>query len=201
MWLSFSFFSRRRMISAGSVLPLHSRNSTIYQSEGIIGQAGKFVEAGAGLLKAVWEGISGAASWLWEKVTGFFSAIGEGIASIFSTSVSEINTELKTIRADYDDLEERMRKLKEQDAADVAGSFYPVNPKSDDEIMREAILDQIEANSYRPNAREDAERMMDWLPTPTFVVAIGDEAIAVANNTYNGNRGPYLQEGAFVNAP
>lgn len=168
---------------------------------GIIDQAGKFVEAGAGLLKSVWEGITGAASWLWEKVTGFFGTIGEGIASIFRGSVSDIETEIKTIKADYDDLEERMRKLKEQDAADVAGSFYPVNPMSDDEIMREAILDQIEANSYRPSAREDAERMMDWLPTPTFVVAIGDEAIAVANNNYNGNRGPYLQEGAFVNAP
>ncbi|WP_277669058.1 phage tail protein [Caproiciproducens galactitolivorans] len=39
----------------------------------------KIVEIGFNLLKGIWEGISGAASWLWDKITGFFGGVVDGI--------------------------------------------------------------------------------------------------------------------------
>lgn len=43
----------------------------------------KMVEAGGNLLRGLWEGISGAASWLWEKVSGWASGLIEGVRGVF----------------------------------------------------------------------------------------------------------------------
>lgn len=40
---------------------------------------GSIVEIGGNLLKGIWEGITGAASWLWDQITGFFGGIVDGI--------------------------------------------------------------------------------------------------------------------------
>lgn len=42
---------------------------------------GDIVEAGADLIRGLWEGISNMASWLWDQVSGFFSGLIGGVKS------------------------------------------------------------------------------------------------------------------------
>lgn len=44
---------------------------------------GKIVEIGGNIVKGLWEGITGLASWLWDKVSGWISGIWDGICSFF----------------------------------------------------------------------------------------------------------------------
>lgn len=44
---------------------------------------GKIVEIGGNIVKGLWDGITGLASWLWDKVSGWISGIWDGICSFF----------------------------------------------------------------------------------------------------------------------
>lgn len=44
---------------------------------------GKIVEIGGNIVKGLWDGITGLASWLWDKVTGWISGIWDGICDFF----------------------------------------------------------------------------------------------------------------------
>lgn len=44
---------------------------------------GKIVEIGGNIVKGLWDGICGLASWLWEQVSGWISGIWDGICSFF----------------------------------------------------------------------------------------------------------------------
>ncbi len=44
---------------------------------------GNIVEIGGNIVKGLWDGITGLASWLWDKVTGWISDIWDGICSFF----------------------------------------------------------------------------------------------------------------------
>lgn len=44
---------------------------------------GKIVEIGGNIVKGLWDGITGLASWLWDKVTGWISGIWDGICNFF----------------------------------------------------------------------------------------------------------------------
>ncbi len=44
---------------------------------------GKIVEIGGNIVKGLWEGIQGLASWLWNKVSGWISGIWNGICDFF----------------------------------------------------------------------------------------------------------------------
>lgn len=44
---------------------------------------GKIVEIGGNIVKGLWEGITGLASWLWDKVSGWISGIWDGICDFF----------------------------------------------------------------------------------------------------------------------
>ena len=46
----------------------------------------KLVGIGGDLVRGLWEGISGAASWLWDKITGWLSGIWDGIKEFFGVS-------------------------------------------------------------------------------------------------------------------
>lgn len=43
----------------------------------------KIVEIGGNIVKGLWDGITGLASWLWDKVSGWISGIWDGICSFF----------------------------------------------------------------------------------------------------------------------
>ena len=43
----------------------------------------KIVEIGGNIVKGLWDGITGLASWLWDKVTGWISGIWDGICDFF----------------------------------------------------------------------------------------------------------------------
>lgn len=43
----------------------------------------KFAEIGGNLVRGLWEGIQGLASWIWDKVSGWISGIWDGICSFF----------------------------------------------------------------------------------------------------------------------
>ena len=43
----------------------------------------KIVEIGGNIVKGLWEGITGLASWLWDKVSGWISGIWDGICDFF----------------------------------------------------------------------------------------------------------------------
>lgn len=44
---------------------------------------GKIVEIGGNIVKGLWDGITGLASWLWDKVSGWISGIWDGICDFF----------------------------------------------------------------------------------------------------------------------
>ena len=44
---------------------------------------GKIVEIGGNIVKGLWDGITGLASWLWDKVSGWISGIWDGICNFF----------------------------------------------------------------------------------------------------------------------
>ena len=44
---------------------------------------GKIVEIGGNIVKGLWDGICGLASWLWDQVSGWISGIWDGICSFF----------------------------------------------------------------------------------------------------------------------
>ncbi|MCM1333774.1 MAG: phage tail protein [Bacteroides sp.] len=44
---------------------------------------GSIVEIGGNIVKGLWDGITGLASWLWDKVSGWISGIWDGICSFF----------------------------------------------------------------------------------------------------------------------
>ena len=44
---------------------------------------GKIVEIGGNIVKGLWDGIQGLASWLWDKVSGWISSIWDGICDFF----------------------------------------------------------------------------------------------------------------------
>lgn len=44
---------------------------------------GKIVEIGGNIVKGLWDGITGLASWLWDKVSGWISSIWDGICDFF----------------------------------------------------------------------------------------------------------------------
>ncbi|GHU82898.1 hypothetical protein AGMMS50284_5520 [Clostridia bacterium] len=45
--------------------------------------AAMVVEAGANLIKGLWEGIKNVGAWLWDKIKGFFGGIVDGIKNFF----------------------------------------------------------------------------------------------------------------------
>ena len=44
---------------------------------------GKIVEVGGNIVKGLWEGIKGLASWIWDKVSGWASDLWNGICDFF----------------------------------------------------------------------------------------------------------------------
>ena len=46
----------------------------------------QLAQAGAELVRGLWQGISGAAGWLWEKITGWLSGIWDGIKEFFGVA-------------------------------------------------------------------------------------------------------------------
>ena len=46
----------------------------------------KFAEVGGNLVRGLWDGIQGLASWIWDKVSGWISGIWDGICDFFGIS-------------------------------------------------------------------------------------------------------------------
>lgn len=44
---------------------------------------GSIIDVGKSIVKGLWEGITGAASWLWDKITGWLRSIWDGIKNFF----------------------------------------------------------------------------------------------------------------------
>lgn len=88
---------------------------------------GKIVEIGGNIVKGLWDGITGLASWLWDKVSGWISGIWDGICSFFgihspSKEMAWVGEMLvKGLAGSIDDNGDEAVKAAEGMAADIDG--------------------------------------------------------------------------------
>lgn len=88
---------------------------------------GKIVEIGGNIVKGLWDGITGLASWLWDKVSGWISGIWDGICNFFgihspSREMAWVGEMLvKGLAGSIDDNGDEAVKAAEGMAADIDG--------------------------------------------------------------------------------
>lgn len=88
---------------------------------------GKIVEIGGNIVKGLWDGITGLASWLWDKVSGWISGIWDGICDFFgihspSREMAWVGEMLvKGLAGSIDDNGDEAVKAAEGMAADIDG--------------------------------------------------------------------------------
>lgn len=88
---------------------------------------GKIVEIGGNIVKGLWDGITGLASWLWDKVSGWISGIWDGICDFFgihspSREMAWVGEMLvKGLAGSIDDNGDEALKAAEGMAADIDG--------------------------------------------------------------------------------
>lgn len=88
---------------------------------------GKIVEIGGNIVKGLWDGITGLASWLWDKVSGWISGIWDGICDFFgihspSREMAWVGEMLvKGLAGSIDDNGNEAVKAAEGMAADIDG--------------------------------------------------------------------------------
>lgn len=87
----------------------------------------KIVEIGGNIVKGLWDGITGLASWLWDKVSGWISGIWDGICDFFgihspSREMAWVGEMLvKGLAGSIDDNGDEAVKAAEGMAADIDG--------------------------------------------------------------------------------
>lgn len=87
----------------------------------------KIVEIGGNIVKGLWDGITGLASWLWDKVSGWISGIWDGICNFFgihspSKEMAWVGEMLvKGLAGSIDDNGDEAVKAAEGMAADIDG--------------------------------------------------------------------------------
>lgn len=87
----------------------------------------KIVEIGGNIVKGLWDGITGLASWLWDKVSGWISGIWDGICSFFginspSKEMAWVGEMLvKGLAGSIDDKGDKAVKAAEGMAKDIDG--------------------------------------------------------------------------------
>lgn len=87
----------------------------------------KIVEIGGNMVKGLWDGITGLASWLWDKVSGWISGIWDGICDFFgihspSKEMAWVGEMLvKGLAGSIDDNGNQAVKAAEGMAADIDG--------------------------------------------------------------------------------
>lgn len=87
----------------------------------------KIVEIGGNIVKGLWDGITGLASWLWDKVSGWISGIWDGICDFFgihspSKEMAWVGEMLvKGLAGSIDDNGSQAVKAAEGMAADIDG--------------------------------------------------------------------------------
>jgi hypothetical protein len=171
---------------------------------GIISCVGKFVEAGAKLLEGVWEGIKGAAGWLWEQISGFFGGIVDDIVALFTggkmkglgKGIAEDLNEGYDSYLDSKAPETASPSMNIYDTAQVGATVNGIYPASADQYARSNLT----GAGGRYERMDEVIDMLGIIANNPVVVAIGDDQIGVANNTYESRRGAIVQEGAYANA-
>lgn len=130
---------------------------------------GKIVEIGGNIVKGLWNGITGLASWLWDKVSGWISGIWDGICSFFgihspSTEMAWVGEMLvKGLAGSIDDNGDKAVKAAEAMSEDI------------DDVMQDLAKD-----------------MQTALPTEFSMKGVGN-AISSAADGATGRSGFVLQ--------